>query len=161
MNDSVSFWLDGIPQPKGSWKPLRNGKLIPAGSPHARLMLEEWTHNLRAIATQRMQGEPAWIGPVRLMAEFALPVPASMPKRKFGWQPHCVKPDLDKLMRALGDALTGVVYVDDAQISNLSIAKVYAWNQRTGVNIIAERISDDTAQRIARVTNAVRDYVSS
>lgn len=36
-----------------------------------------------------------------------------------------VRPDLDKLARAVGDALTGVCYRDDAQVVNLCAAKYY------------------------------------
>ena len=34
-------------------------------------------------------------------------------------------PDCDKLARAILDALTGVAYIDDAQVCKLSAAKVY------------------------------------
>ena len=37
----------------------------------------------------------------------------------------CVRPDLDKLDRALLDALTGVAYHDDGQVVALSSRKVY------------------------------------
>jgi Holliday junction resolvase RusA-like endonuclease len=37
-----------------------------------------------------------------------------------------VKPDLDKLVRAVLDALTGVVFRDDCQVAGLSCSKLYA-----------------------------------
>ena len=36
-----------------------------------------------------------------------------------------VKPDLDKLIRAVLDGLTGVAYVDDAQVTLISASKSY------------------------------------
>ncbi len=39
---------------------------------------------------------------------------------------HTKKPDLDKLARALKDALKGVLYHDDAQVVVLLARKVYA-----------------------------------
>jgi Holliday junction resolvase RusA-like endonuclease len=36
-----------------------------------------------------------------------------------------VKPDLDKLARSTADALTGVLYVDDAQVVSYELHKVY------------------------------------
>jgi Holliday junction resolvase RusA-like endonuclease len=38
---------------------------------------------------------------------------------------HDKKPDLDKLVRALGDAITGIVVRDDSQIAVLQARKVY------------------------------------
>ena len=37
----------------------------------------------------------------------------------------CVRPDVDKLARALLDALTGVAYEDDGQVVALTVRKVY------------------------------------
>lgn len=36
-----------------------------------------------------------------------------------------VKPDADKLLRAIFDALTGVAYSDDSQVVSVSVHKVY------------------------------------
>lgn len=53
-----------------------------------------------------------------------------------------VKPDADKLMRALGDGMTGVLAEDDAQIIMPAPAKVYAnWRGWTGAVVRARRIS--------------------
>jgi len=46
-----------------------------------------------------------------------------------------VKPDIDKLTRALLDALTGVGYVDDAQVVKLLVEKVYGVDARTWVQV--------------------------
>jgi Holliday junction resolvase RusA-like endonuclease len=46
-----------------------------------------------------------------------------------------VKPDLDKLARALLDALTGIAYDDDAQVVKLYLDKVYGEDTRTTVQI--------------------------
>lgn len=40
-----------------------------------------------------------------------------------------VAPDLDKLARAVGDALKGVAYADDAQIVDLTARKRYAYDR--------------------------------
>ena len=61
--------------------------------------------------------------PVRLTAEFHLKRPPSVPKKRL--QPS-VKPDLDKCLRSLNDALTGVLWADDAQVTEIRARKVYA-----------------------------------
>lgn len=41
------------------------------------------------------------------------------------------RPDADKLLRAVGDALTGVVYRDDAQLTTVVVRK--RWAKTEGV----------------------------
>ena len=52
-----------------------------------------------------------------------------------------VKPDCDKLARAIGDAMTKTVYRDDAQICDLHLFKryVHPW-KAPGVSVTVERI---------------------
>ena len=47
------------------------------------------------------------------------------------------RPDLDKLCRAALDAMTGVVYVDDAQVAILSAAKEWGDTAETLVKVWA------------------------
>ena len=70
--------------------------------------------------------------PVRVSLHFLL----RRPKRTKRERPTVV-PDLDKLSRAVLDALTGVVYADDAQVVSLHASKVYAFQPHatTGVYI--------------------------
>ena len=56
------------------------------------------------------------------------------PSKKARRQPT-VRPDVDKLARALLDALTGVAYHDDAQIVQLEATKCYGADVRTTVTI--------------------------
>ena len=60
---------------------------------------------------------------VRLTIAFYLPRPKSLPKRVTA---HTKKPDLDKLVRACCDALTKILFTDDAQVCELVSAKHYA-----------------------------------
>jgi Holliday junction resolvase RusA-like endonuclease len=66
--------------------------------------------------------EPRHVG-IEVDAEFVLPrsrtTPADTPR-------HTTTPDVDKLARCLGDALTGLVYVDDSQADRFYAAKRYA-----------------------------------
>ena len=106
-----------------------------------------------------MQDSPPFTGGVRLFCEFAMPVPKSMPKSKQGWWPHITKPDVDKLFRALSDALTGLVWVDDSQVCVSAINKVYAWDGLTGASVTVEVIEHDAAQRFAEQSAALRQRI--
>ena len=45
----------------------------------------------------------------------------------------CVRPDVDKLARALLDALTGIAYEDDGQVVSLTVRKLYGADTITRV----------------------------
>jgi len=54
----------------------------------------------------------------------------------------CVRPDVDKLVRALLDALTGIAYHDDGQVVSLAVRKIYATRDVAQVCILAESPDD-------------------
>jgi len=62
-------------------------------------------------------------GPIRLSVAFYLPRPASLPKKTIA---NTKAIDVDKACRAIGDALSGVVYRDDRLIVELIAGKYYA-----------------------------------
>jgi Holliday junction resolvase RusA-like endonuclease len=68
--------------------------------------------------------------PVEVEAVFYLEKPPSIPKKITSLT---VKPDLDKLSRALLDALTGIVYLDDSQVVYLRVSKRYGVPERVEV----------------------------
>ena len=62
------------------------------------------------------------------------------PKGKDRHRPYpCVRPDADKLARALLDALTGIAYFDDGQVVGLSIRKVYGDEVRARIKVRADK----------------------
>jgi len=85
-----------------------------------------WQQLVAEGASSALQGfEPAeqLEGPVQLRVNFYLPRPKSLPKKV---NSHLKKPDLDKLVRAVKDALTRVVWKDDSQVIELMASKAYA-----------------------------------
>jgi len=70
--------------------------------------------------------------------EFHMPIPKSWSKAKklhatSGKLRHVSKPDVDNLAKAVLDALKGLVFVDDSQITGLAVRKSYS--ETPGVNI--------------------------
>jgi Holliday junction resolvase RusA-like endonuclease len=61
--------------------------------------------------------------PVRLLLEFHIARPQSIPKKRVT---PAVKPDIDKLCRAALDSLTGVLFADDGQVTEMMARKFYA-----------------------------------
>jgi len=68
--------------------------------------------------------------PLELSVIFYLPRPKTA-TREF----PAVMPDLDKLIRAVGDSLSGLVYVDDSRIIAISAQKRYADDRGPGALI--------------------------
>ncbi len=118
----VAFRVAGIPQPKGSTKAFaRKGGGRPiVTSDNAKL--KPWAHLVAAEAQHHVHAlAPAGVS-VRL--DFVLQRPKSHPKRTT--KPHCSKPDVDKLARGVLDALTGIAWADDSQVTILHASKRYA-----------------------------------
>lgn len=101
------------------------GKGRPAVHQNAKV-LKPWRESIAWHTRQEMacdgvemfgKGEP-----VALTVDFILARPKTAPGAR--WAP-VVRPDLDHYLRALCDALSGVLVEDDAQIVTVTASKVY------------------------------------
>jgi len=113
------FEVLGEPIPQGSMKPVnRPGQSYTQLVPDSPL-LHPWRDRVRYAAMQAQGRHWEMIdGPVTLAAEFYVPKPKSRPKRRRTLP--TTKPDLDKLVRAVGDALSAAgTYADDARVTDL------------------------------------------
>ena len=127
----ISFTVVGTPAPQGSKRHVGGGRMIES-SPHVK----PWRESIRAAALEAM-GED-WqqlTGPVGLSLGFYLP----RPKGHYGTGRNAdslrpsaprhpvTKPDLDKLIRAVLDALTSAgLWRDDSQVVSILAGKEYA-----------------------------------
>ena len=89
-----------------------------------------WAERVAWIAKANKPKNAPWSGPVELHVLFRMRKLKSMPKDR---PLPIVKPDLDKMIRSIKDALTGILYQDDAQIVSLHARKVYG--DEPGVDI--------------------------
>jgi crossover junction endodeoxyribonuclease RusA len=118
----ITFTVIGHAQPQGSTKafnvPGKRYPVVTSDNPN----LNGWRHLVADEAQRHAAGGPMY-GGVRVMLEFALQRPKSLPKRT---SQHLKKPDIDKLARAVLDALTGILYHDDSEVVRLDVTKRYA-----------------------------------
>ena len=136
--------------PKGSLTRMPNGAMIPAGSTATRDAVNAWRYDVRQAATDAMHGRSPFHTAMRLMVDIALPYPATtIRKKQHGWWPHIKKPDIDKLLRAVMDHLTGIVWVDDAQVISCIVTKRYAWDGRYGAHVVLDAYTEDDVRSIA------------
>lgn len=83
--------------------------------------VKTWEQTIRNVAQDYATAYTT--GPVRVRLRFALPRPVSLSRRVSS---HTKRPDVDKLARAALDALTGVLFKDDSQVTRLTASKEYA-----------------------------------
>ena len=117
------FWVPGIPAPKGSARAIKRGAyavLVPSGSDANKRAISSWDYAVATVAREAMQGRKPLRGAILLDVAFYLPRPKSVTREY-----HTVKPDRDKLLRCMCDALTGIAWVDDAQVVGGETGKSY------------------------------------
>ena len=134
---TIEFTVLGIPVPKGSTRAfamMRNGKPF-AVTTAANPKTKSWQSEVTVMAQAHAPEEGPWEGPVALFVHFMMPRPKTLAKKV---RHHIKKPDLDKLLRLIKDALKGVIYKDDAQVIDVSTSKRYSLT--TGVMIRATKV---------------------
>ena len=108
------FSCEGTPVPQGSMKVINGHILHSQGS-----ALAVWRSTIALSA--RFAGAKPLDGPMGIEVTFRVRRPKTV-KRDY----PSVAPDLDKYIRACLDALTGICYIDDSQIVQISSRKVYS-----------------------------------
>ena len=132
----IAFDVIGRPSPQGSKKSIGNNRFVESSK-----FLPAWRKAVRVAAEEAVTAS-MWArvsGPVELEVMFYLDRPSSISKTQRP-QPT-VAPDLDKLVRGVGDALTGVVYDDDSQVIRCLAWKVYADTRVPGAFIRVNELS--------------------
>lgn len=121
----IVFEVFGVPIPKGSMRTFvpKHSKTGKSVTIHDNKRTKPWAQEITATAYP-LRRVPLWTGPVSLTVRFQMPKPKSLPTRRHSFQ--IKKPDADKLLRNLNDALKGIFYRDDAQVVEVSIKKYYA-----------------------------------
>ena len=147
------FWIPGVPAPKGSARAIKRGSyavLVPSGSDANKRAISSWGHAVATVARAAMAGRAPLRGAIRLDVAFYMERPTSVTRRH-----HTVKPDRDKLLRCLCDSLTGIAWVDDAQVVEGKTAKAYEDGDGSGARVVISEISPHPILDIA--TRAAAD----
>lgn len=129
----VTFFAPGKPVPQGSKNLSRYGAMYDQQGQ----ALKDWRRTVWVYARQAMRRNPPAAAGVPMVCEveFVLYRPKSLPKTR-PTPAATKKPDADKLQRAIGDAITGVVVADDSQIVRWAAEKRIAEpGEQTGARI--------------------------
>ena len=138
-----SFFVKGKPVSQGSLKFIKGRAIHVKGRE-----LALWRGTIAAIARGTN------ITKIQVGVDIDLVFIFNKPKTVKRNEPF-VRPDLDKLIRAVLDGLTGVAYEDDQQVVRLTAQKAYG--EIEGVHIrISERLSGGIRPSKDFVTGAVQ-----
>lgn len=132
----IDFVVPGRAVPQGSLKAISVPKLKYTVLVSDNPQLKRWRKKVKAAAKAAMRNLGLAMAdkdtPLILQAQCCFKRPKSV-TRKF----MTVKPDASKLLRAIEDALTGVVYADDAQLVRSWAAKHYGDFERVEIRVEA------------------------
>ena len=134
--DALSFTVYGHAEPAGSKTAGRSKSgtmFVRDSNPRSR----QWKHAVAQVAAAEMTGHELLDGPIALAVRFVVVRPQGHYGKR-GLKPSApacptVRPDLLKLARAVEDALTGIVYRDDAQIVTEFLSKSYGSPERVEI----------------------------
>ena len=126
----MEFIIDGRCPTKGSTRSFLNPKTGRVVTVADNKSLKQWTTDAR------WQAKAAKVPMVYKPHGVAIDVRVEFVKPKTAKQTApTVRPDADKLLRAVLDALTGVAYTDDGQVVYAAIMKAYGPSERVFVRV--------------------------
>jgi Holliday junction resolvase RusA-like endonuclease len=138
----LAFTVPGTPVPQGSKSAfVVKGRAVVAESNRAKL--KPYRAVVSQCAAEAMAGAELYAGPVRVRLQLVFPRPkahfvADDPARDLKASAPVYmasRPDAEKVARAIADALTGVVFRDDAQVSVWEIEKMYGTSPRAIIGV--------------------------
>jgi len=115
--------VPGEPVAKGRGRVSGNRVFTPAKT-------RNYENLVRMAAHEAMQGRAPVEGPISLNLRICLPIPASKSARVKGDMAAghirpTKRPDADNYLKAFLDGCNGIVFVDDAQVTDILIKKTY------------------------------------
>lgn len=135
---TITFFVPGIPAPQGSKRAT-----MPPGARFPRVIEDNektkpWRADVKVFAMHAMGGRTPHDGPVKLSLVFRFPPTKAAAKHNDLWK--TTTPDIDKLERAVLDAMTGVIFTNDSRVCHVS--KVKQYDAKPGLNVVAELLED-------------------
>lgn len=132
---TFALTVPGKPLPKGSLRHVGRGRLI------EQTKVKDWMKDIRDHTVQTYGSEiPLFEAPVEAVLKFRFPRPAAAKNRLY---PHLRSAgDIDKLTRAVLDALQPAVLLDDSLVVQLTASKTYAVTpEDAGVSISIKELA--------------------
>ena len=128
MTFMVTFKLDADPVGKQRARYARRGNFVQTYTPDKTRNYEAL---LKDAAIEAMGSSEPLETPISLYLYIRVPIPKSFSKKKVqdclnGLEQPMKKPDSSNVLKSVEDAMNGIVYIDDCQIINHHITRVYS-----------------------------------
>lgn len=129
----IRFTVIGKPEPQGSARAFYIKKLGRAVITSDNAKLKPWRQQVSGMAMEAMKGYQVQAAgtAIRVEARFYFDRPKSIKRTAL----KTTKPDADKLLRAILDALTGIVFNDDAQVTECFVTKSFGQPARVEIAV--------------------------
>ena len=142
MTMMVTYIVYGEPVGKGRPRFARRGAFVSTYSPQKTKTYED---EIRMMAKAAMGSNELLDTPVTVAIYIRVGIPASFSKQKrkdalSGVLKPMKKPDLDNVAKCFLDSMNEIVYLDDKQVVNLHVTKVYAETPAVEVMVKEELI---------------------
>lgn len=130
----IAAFVPGVPRPQGSKRPFRNQHSGKIAMVESSKHVKTWRDDIRGALLDRLPAAAPFTCPVSVRLVFTMPRPKG--HYRTGRNAHLLrdtapplpigKPDVDKLIRAVLDAVGSAgVYVDDSQVTQVLGIKRY------------------------------------
>ena len=134
---SIMFTVYGHPVAKGRPRFSTRGKFPVAYTPEKTKTYET---EVGMMAKAALGASEALEGALEAFIYVTFPVPPSYSKKRTeaclsGLERPTKKPDWDNVAKSICDAINGIVYMDDTQIVDAHVTKVYAANAGVDVGV--------------------------
>jgi Holliday junction resolvase RusA-like endonuclease len=128
MTMMIVYSVYGEPIGKGRPRFAKRGNFVSTYTPQKTKTYED---EIRLMAKAAMGGSEPLETPVTVAIYIRVGIPASFSKQKrkdalANIERPTKKPDADNILKCFLDAMNGIVYIDDKQVVNIHLTKVYS-----------------------------------
>jgi len=117
---------------------------------------------VRSIGAEAMRGRPPAEGPLVLDVEVTLNTPQSWSKKRKASAIYVTgKPDIDNVVKLLGDSLNGIAWGDDSQLCELHFRRTYSNGSGESTRVRIYPPGQMADEYIARSTPLFADRASA
>ncbi len=146
----IKFTIPGKPVPQGRPRFYRRGKYVAAVDPKNSRVYKKDISYIVSIEKEKMGLKEKDLlfedGPIRLTVHAFFPCPKSQWRKTKprAERHHAKRPDADNVAKGIKDGLSGVLYRDDGQISELIVKKrIAAQGEAPRVEIEVELLDEE------------------
>tara|TARA_R110001599_G_scaffold339851_1_gene559735 strand:- start:27565 stop:28038 length:474 start_codon:yes stop_codon:yes gene_type:complete len=144
----IHFFIPGEPVAKGRSRSTKSGRH------YTPKKTADYESLVAAIAREQMIMREPTSKPVKLDLVLFFEIPKTWPKWKqeAAYQNHIAhtsKPDADNVIKAIKDGLNKIVWIDDAQVCELHVMKLYSSTPGVLIDVTELTISPSQTKKLS------------